>query len=223
MSFLDDLKRQADAQREQQSHDDAALQRNIEATEAACRSALAYFNTLADQLEVLKPQSPARFALDRQHHYAGLRMSDFYADARRKPLGAETGFDHVLLHWQLKTGQKLQFSKDFPPDIERLDARLQQAAAPMEREVVRNPDNGKLVEVRYRVELDFRASVRLTPRHETASIHFQLQNVEALEGMSFELPAAQADASRLDELAKCLTGHPHRLLDGVQNLRRTVC
>jgi len=223
VSFLDDLKRQAAALREQQSHDDAALQRNIEATEAACRAALAYFNALADQLEVLKPASPARYVLDRQHSWHGLPMSDFYADARRKPVGREEGFDFVLLHWQLKTGQKLQLAKDFPPDIERLDARLHQAAVPMEREIVRNPDNGKLVEVRYRVELDFRASVRLTPLHDAARIHFQLQNVEALEGMGFELAAGQVDSARLDELAKCITGHPHRLLDGVQNLRRTVC
>jgi hypothetical protein len=223
VSFLDDLKRQADALRQQQSQDKAEFQRHFEATEAACRAALAYFNTLADQLEVLRPASRARYTLDRQHSYADLPMTDFFADARRRPVGSEEGFDHLLLHWQLKTGQTLHLVKDFPPDIERLEARLHQAAVPMERDVVRNPDNGKLVEVRYRVSLDFRASVRLTPRHEEARVHFQLQNVEALEGLSFDLAADQVDAPRLDELAKCITGHPHRLLDGAQNLRRTVC
>jgi hypothetical protein len=212
VSFLDDLKRQADALREQQSSDQAALQRNIEATEQACRAALAYFNTLAAQLEVLRPASRARFVLDRQHAYAGLPMSDFYADARRKPVGSETGFDFVLLHWQLKTGQVLQLAKDFPPDIEKLDARLQQAAAPVDREIVRNPDNGKLIEVRYRIEVDFRASVRLVPLHETARILWTLQNVEDLEALSFELPAGQVDSVRLDELAKCLVFQTHWLL-----------
>ncbi|MED5621194.1 hypothetical protein [Ideonella sp. BN130291] len=116
-----------------------------------------------------------------------------------------------------------QLVKDFPPDIERLEARLHQAAVPMEREVVRNPDNGKLIEVRYRVEADFRASVRLTPQHERAMVVFAVQNVDGLEGLSFELAAHQLDAARLDELARWLAGQPHRLLDGVQNLRRTGC
>jgi len=223
VGFLDDLKRQADALREQQSTDQAALQHNIQVTEQACKTALAYLKTLADQLEVLKPASHARYSLDRQHTYGGLRMSDFYADARHKPVHGEPGFDYVLLHWQLKTGQTLQLAKDFPPDIERLDARLRQAAVPVEREVVRHPDTGKLVEVRYRVELDFRASVRITPRHETAKLHFAMQNLDELEGLSFELPADQLDTARLDELARWLTGQPHRTLDGVQNLRRSIC
>lgn len=221
VGFLDDLKRQADALREQQSSDEADLHRNIEATEHACRAALAYFNTLAEQLEVLKPASPARFVLDRQHTLEGLRMSDFFADARRKPLAGEQGFEYVLLHWQLKTGRTLQLSKDFPPDIERLDARLHQGAFPMERDVVRHPDTGKFTEVRYRVQLDLRASVRLTPHHESASLHCTAQNVDGLEGLSFDLPAERWDAARLDELARWLAGQPHRLLEGVQNLRRS--
>lgn len=79
MGFLDDLKRQADALRDQQNSDDVGLQRRIELTDRACQTALAYFNTLADQLEVLKPVSRARYVLDRQHSFSGLAMSDFYA------------------------------------------------------------------------------------------------------------------------------------------------
>jgi hypothetical protein len=223
VGFLDDLKRQADALRDQQSNDSATLQGNIRITEQACAAALAYLKTLAEQLEVLRPVSRARYALDRQHSFGELRMSDFYADARKKDVSGEPGFDYILLHWQLKTGQKLQLAKDFPPDIERLEARLRQAAVPMEREVVRHPDNGKLVEVRYRVEADFRASVRLVPQHQRAVVAFAVQNVDELEGLSFELPAQQLDAARLDELARWLAGQPHRMLEGVHNLRRTAC
>ncbi|MED5621195.1 hypothetical protein [Ideonella sp. BN130291] len=105
MGFLDDLKRQADALRDQQSNDSAALQRSIAITEQACGAALVYIKALADQLEVLRPVSPARYVLDRQHSFTDLRMSDFYADARKKEVGGEPGFDYILLHWQLKSGQ----------------------------------------------------------------------------------------------------------------------
>ena len=55
VSFLDDLKRQAESLRDQQSTDESALQRRFDATEEACRTALAYLNALADQLQVLQP------------------------------------------------------------------------------------------------------------------------------------------------------------------------
>lgn len=220
MSFLDQLKRQADAQREQNDLDEAALDERIECTEDACRLALRYLTQLADQLEVLRPASTARYQLDRQHVFEGLPMSDFYADARRKPLRRADGTDHIVLHWQLKSGQTLTLVKNFPNDIEQLEARLRQAAVKVDPHIVRDPDNGKLIETRFKFDADFRAGVKLTPDHEHAIIHVHLQNLERLESLAFDLPADQIDEGRLDELARWLTGAPHRFLEGAQGLRR---
>ncbi|HEY0856122.1 MAG TPA: hypothetical protein VGE16_03650 [Albitalea sp.] len=220
MSFLDDLKRQADSLRARQSGDTAALARNAALTEAACKSAFSYLVSLAPQLEVLRPASPARFALDRQNVFEGLPLSDFRLDARRKQLRNEDVCDYLVLHWQLKSGRALQLTKDFLPDMDKLESRLRQSGALVDNEAVRNPDNGKLLARRYSFVADFVGSVRITPQHDSARLHFMLHNLDGFESLSFELPAIEVGSARLDELARWLAGHPHRFLQGAENLRR---
>jgi hypothetical protein len=220
VGFLDDLKRQADALRTQQTGDSAALARNAALTEAACKTAFNYFVTLAPQLDVLRPSSPARFALDRQNVFEGLPLSEFRLDSRRKQLRREEVCDYLVLHWQLKSGRALQLTKDFLPDMEKLESRLRQSGAQVDNEALRNPDNGKLLGRRYRFTADFVGSVRLTPQHDSARLHVLLHNLDGFESVSFELPAVEIGSARLDELARWLAGHPHRFLDEAENLRR---
>jgi hypothetical protein len=220
VGFLDDLKRQAESLREQQDQDSASLQRNTEAVEAACKTALRYLNTLSAQLDTLQPASPARFRLDRKHSFEQLKLTDFYVDARRRLQPDGEQFDHVLMHWQLKTGQKLVLVKDFIAEIEQLESRLRQSGADTHHETVRHPDTGKLIEMRYTVSADFRGSVRITPRHAAGRLQFLLQNLDGFETITFELPAGEVNDARLDELARWLAGHPHGFLKGAEQLRR---
>jgi hypothetical protein len=220
VGFLDDLKRQADALKAQQTTDLAALARNTALTEAACKTAFTYFNTLNAQLGVLQPKSHARFELDRKHVFDALALVDFRVDARRKRLREEDVTDFIVLHWQLRSGRKVQLSLDFLPEIQKLEPRLRQSGAEVDTESVRDPDNGRLQAMRYTFTADFRASVRMTPHHDVGTIHFQLHNLDGFESISVEFPALEVGSARLDELARWLVGQPHRFLDDGRNLRR---
>jgi len=220
VGFLDDLKRQAEALKQQQTSDTAALARNTALTEAACKTVFSYFVSLAPQLDVLRPVNPARFALDRQNVFEGLRLSDFRLDSRRKRLRDEDVCDHIVLHWQLKSGRSLQLTKDFLPDMEKLESRLRQSGAEVDNEALRNPDNGKLLARRYSFVADFFGSVRMLPQHDEGRIHFRLQNLDGFESMSVDFPAIEIGSARLDELARWLVGQPHGFLKDGQNLRR---
>lgn len=220
MSFLDDLKRQAEALKTQQTGDSAALARNTALAEAACKTVFGYFTSLATQLEVLSPTSPTRFTLDRQNVIDGMRMTEFRADSRRKPLRDEQVFDYLVLHWQLRSGRALQLTKDFLPEMERIESRLRQGGGQFDNEALRNPDNGKLLGRRYSFVADFVGSVRATPLHDSARVHFQLHNLDGFESVSLELPATEVGSSRLDELARWIVGQPHRFLEGAENVRR---
>jgi len=220
VGFLDDLKRQADALKAQQDGDSASLERNTALTEAACKTVFAYFNTLAPQLNVLLPPSHARFTIDRQNVFDGLRLTEFRVDSRRKQLRGEEVHDFLVMHWQLKSGRPLQLTKDFLPDIEKLESKLRQSGAQFDNEAMRNPDNGKLLGRRYTFVADFVGSVRITPQHDTARVHFQLQNFDGFESISLEHPAIEVGSALLDELARWIAGHPHGFLKNAQNLRR---
>ncbi len=221
MSFLDDLQRQAAALKAQQTTDHAALARNSALTEVACKTVLNYFMTLAAQLNVLHPTSPRSFVLDRKHQFDQLPLSDFRVDSRRKALRNDEVFDHVVLHWQLKTGQSLQVLKDFLPDIQKIEPRLRQSGATVDAEAVRDPANGRLQGMRYSFVADFFGHVRVTPLHDSARLQFQLVNLDGFETLALELPAIEVGSKRLDELARWLAGHPHGFLNDALALRRT--
>lgn len=220
MGFLDDLKRQADAARAAQSTDTAALERNAALADAACKTVFAYCHSLGQQLEVLKPVSKVRYALDKRTVLEALPMAAFRTDARRKVLRGTEVYDHVVMQCQLRRDQRLQIVKDFLPDIEKLESRLRQSGARFDAEPVRNPENNKLIEMRYTVPVDFNLAVRATPDHDTGWLRFQLGNLDGFETVHVDFPAIEVGSARLDELARWLVGEPHKFLAGGHNLRR---
>lgn len=223
VGFLDDLKQQADAARAQQSSDHAALARNTALVEAACLAAFRYFTSLAAQLEVLKPAAAGRYLLDRRQTVDGLALRDFKVDARRNALHGAELHDHVVLHWRLaplSSQQQLEFVRDFPPEIERLEGRIRQSGAEVDAEAIRHADSGRLKEMRYRLAADFRAGVLVVPEHARGRVRFQLDNLDAFETVFVEFPAFEIGSARLDELARWLVGQPHAFLDGGLELRR---
>lgn len=220
MGFLDDLKRQADAAKAAETTDVGALQRNAALADAACNTAFKYLNSLVQQLNVLKPVSKVTYFLDKRHPIDKLKLVDFKADARRKRLRGNEVFDHVVFRYVLKSNQRLSLTKNFINDIELLESRLRRSGAPMRNEAVKNPETGKLTEMRYEIICDFNASVHVTPDHDSGRIRFELINLDGFETVNVEFPAFEVGNARLDELARWLMGEPNSFLKDGLNLRR---
>ena len=220
MGFLDDLKRQADAAKAAETTDMGALERNAALADAACNTAFKYLNSLVQQLNVLKPVSKVTYWLDKRHAIDKLKLVDFKADARRKRLRGNEVFDHVVFRYVLKSNQRLSLTKNFINDIELLESRLRRSGAPMRNEAVKNPETGKLMEMRYEIICDFNASVHITPDHDTGRLRFELINLDAFETVNVEFPAFEVGNARLDELARWLMGEPNSFLKDGLNLRR---
>jgi hypothetical protein len=220
VGFLDDLKRQADAAKALETTDIGMLERNAALADAACNTAFKYLGSLVQQLNVLKPVSKVTYRLDKRHAIDKLRMTDFRADARRKRLRGNEVFDHVVFRYQLQSGQRLSLTKNFLPDIELLESRLKRSGAPMRNDAVKNPETGKLTEMRYEIICDFNASVHVTPDHDTGRLHFEVVNLDGFETVNVDFPAFEVGNARLDELARWLMGEPNSFLKDGQNLRR---
>jgi hypothetical protein len=222
VGYLEDLKRQADAALARQTQDIGALERNALLTDAACQTASRYFATLARQLNVLQPITQARWRFDHRTSFSQLRFSDFRADSRLKKLRDAEVFDHVVLNFAAKSGSRVTIAKDFPPEIERLEARLRQCGAPYESEIIRDPQSGRFVEKRFEFLADFQISVRLLPDHDGGRIAFQVMNLDGFETVSVVFPAFEVGTARLDELARWINGEPHGFLRDGQHLRRVA-
>jgi hypothetical protein len=220
VGFLDDLKRQADALKTQQVIDTATLARNAGLVEAACKTTLQYWMELAQQLNVLQPTTPVRFSLDKSTALDGLKRCDFRVDSRRKQHRGQEVFDHVVLHALQKSGRSLTMSKDFPPEIERLEARLRQAGIAPDTNWVRHPDSGRLEEVRFAFTADLSLMARLLPDHDQGTMRFQISNFDGLETVNADFPAHLVGSDLLDQLARWVMGEPNDFLKTAQNLRR---
>lgn len=220
MGFLDDLKRQADALKSQQTVDSEGLARNAALSEAACKTTLQYWMELMPQLNVLQPKSRVRYSLDNRTPLDDLVRSDFRVDSRRKQHRGQEVFDHVVIHGVQKTGRKMTMSKDFPPEIERLEGRLRQAGITPDVQILRDQTNGRLQETRFTFTADLTLIVRLLPDHDTGRVRFQAVNLDGFETVTAEFAAHRVTSALLDELARWMAGETHEFLKQAENLRR---
>jgi len=210
VSFLDKLKQDAEQLRSHQNLSQTERDALVLETEAACLTAFRYWVDLSKQLNVLRPAPRGRFVLDSKNAIEGLRFGQYRADIRKKGLAStHDQTDHVALYCSLGTGQTLKLVKDFLPDMEKLEARLTQAGIRCQPEPIRNPDTGKLLEVRYEFVADITAGVRLTPNHDNATVQFQVNNLDGLVRWLVQFEARQVDTALLDELSKWLVGQPN--------------
>jgi hypothetical protein len=220
VSFLNDLKRQADALKTQNNEDAELLARNAALVEGACKTVWQYWLDLAQQLNVLQPVPPIRFSLDKVTALDNLKRCDFQVDARRKQHRNQEVYDHVVIHAVQKTGRLLTLSKDFPPEIERLESRLRQAGITPETKWVRNPDNGRLEEVRFNFKADITLIARLLPDHDQGTVRFQLNNFDSLETVTAVFPARIVGSDLLDQLARWMVGQPNEFLQRASEVKR---
>jgi hypothetical protein len=215
MGYLDDLRKRAAALEGQQREDVEAIERNIIAVEDVCKGCFHYWLDLARQLNVLRPAVPTRYVFDARHALEPadeLRFDEFQVDSRLKALRNLEVRDHVVIACWARSGRKLSIAKDFPPDAERLEARLAQAGIHPVLETVRDAQSGHFIETRYEFHADVRVAVRLTPDHERGRVQFEATNVEGLKSLTLEFAAGDVDEPLLDELSKWWLGEPSRFV-----------
>lgn len=215
MSFLNQLKSQADALQSQQSNQSNNAEANTAQTELACRTMWLYVADLAKQLNVITPPGP-RFTLDGKTPWPAMKLIDFRADARKKMLRSKEVVDFIAMGWRIvpsvgnPVGGKVEVN--FPPDLQRVESRLAFGTIKHERKEVRHPEKNSLLAVRFEYLTEARGSLTITPDHDKASIVFRLANANGFEVASTSYPATAIKTELLDEMAKLIVAQPSRFI-----------
>ena len=215
MSFLNQLKSQANSLQDQRTQQEVNLEENTAATEKAMRIVFDYLQELARQLNVIKPPAPS-FSLDGKTPWAQMQLSDFRADARRKQLRNKEVFDFVALGWQVlpQVGRPIGgvVTVNFPPDLQRVQDRIALGVVQHERKEVRHPETNKLQAYVFEYVTQTRASVTAVAEHDRAEVAFRLVNTAGFELVKTNWPAARINQEVLDELAKRIVSQPSRFV-----------
>ena len=224
MSFLNQLKQQAQERQAQERQDVAEMERRIAVTEAACTIGWRYLEDMGRQLDVLRPLSNQRYVIDSRCIVESLPLTNFVGDIRKQrlrlgPLSERELVHHVLLRAELRSGREVELTKVFPTEIDKVQARLAQAGIQCIGESVRD-EEGRFQAMRFRFYADITASVRMVPLHDEGRVQFEIRNLDGLSTVNATFAAFEVTAGRLDELAKWWVGQPHRFLDGAAELRR---
>jgi hypothetical protein len=213
MSFLNQLKTQAQTLQQQNKSQVASSESARALTEAACRTVQHYLQELARQLNVIEPAAP-KFTLDGKTPWPAMKFNDFRVDARKKMLEGTECFDYIGMGWKVvpQIGKPVggKVSVNFPPDLQRVEARLAMGPVKHERKELRNPDNNKLLAIEFIYLTETRGNVVVTPDHAKALLSFRLLNATGFEVLHTKWPAVQVTSDLLDELAKLLVGQPQR-------------
>lgn len=221
MSFLNQLKQQAQTLQTRQGDELQHLDSNTDATEAACKTVWHYFMELPRQLNVIEPAAVS-LSLDGKAPWPAMKQTDFRFDARKKTLRGKEVFDYLALGWRLEPAETAavlapglprgRVSVNFPPDLERVERRLRAGQVRHDRQELRHPETNRLQSIVFEHDMAARASVRVTPDHDNGSFDIRLAAVGGLEIATTRYTVAQLNTAALDELAKLIVGQTSRFI-----------
>ncbi len=215
MSFLNQLKSQANALQSEQTASQALDETLTRQTEAATKTVWLYLSDLVKQLNVIGPLAP-RLSLDGKTQWPPMKLVDFRIDARKKKRSDKEVHDYIAMSWRIapQNGQPIgsSVSANFPPDLQKIETRIAAGNVKHERVNVRHPEKNTLQAIRFDHLTEARGSITVTPDHDTAKLAFRLACVQGFAIDNTTYPADQIQTPMLDELAKLLVGQESRFI-----------
>ena len=215
MSFLNQLKSQAQNLAVEQTKSSTDVQTNTKQTELACKTVWHYVSELCKTLNVIAPAGP-EFALDKNAVWPPMKLQAFRSDSRKKMLRDQEVVDSISLAWEIvpmvgKPGTGV-VEVDFVPALERVEKNLHSGGVKFERKDVVQPDKKPRRVIRFEYVTQARGYVTITPDHDNAQIAFRLANAMGFGVKNVTWPVDRMQTEFLDELAKLIVAQPSRFV-----------
>jgi hypothetical protein len=209
MGLLDELKQQADSLAKAHA-DDAARARDIaQRADQALGKLYAYLDDFGKQLAVIKPPSPRVFALSGVGRFENLKLSEFFADYRKKLVDDHEYLDFVLFQYQYTSPKVFELVKDNIMQKEQVEQYLWEANMKFSVDEFRN-ERGRVTGGKFTVPGTIGAVIRAEGKTDAAEILFTLRNIERFETLKVSFPAEAIDDALMEELGKLILGRPNR-------------
>ena len=208
MGLLDDLKKQADAVKAQDTDRTESLRASAVAVDHALRRAFLYLNDLGKQLNVVQMPCPFKFEIPTVGPVEGLVIKDFFCDFRSKHFIDKDYYGEVQVAFRAASDKILTIKKG-PDDMEKFRDFLWQSNIEHKSEQFRNERKVITHEV-FRVKCDFRVQAKIDGDHENGRMKIVSKNVAGFEVDLFQLMALEMNDQAVEEFAKYFIGRPNK-------------
>ena len=211
MGLLDDLKKQADAVKAQDTDKTESLRTQAVAVDHSLRRLFLYLNDLGKQLNVVQMPSPFVFDLPTIGKVDGLVIKDFFCDFRSKHFIDKDYYGEVHVAYRCWS-EKILTIKKGPDDMEKFRDLLWQSNIEHKSEVFRNERKVITHEV-FKVVCDFRVQGRIEGDHENGKLKISTKNVGGFNVDLFNLLAQEMNDQAVEEFAKSFIGRPNNWVE----------
>ena len=214
MGLLDDLKKQADDLKAQDTDKTESLRSTAVSIDHALRRSFLYLNDLGKQLNVVQMPSPFKYGLPTIGDIDGLVIKDFFCDFRSKHFIDKDYYGEIHVAYRCWSDRVLTVKKG-PDDMEKFRDILWQSNIEHKSEQFRNERKVITHEV-FRVNCDFRVQGKIEGDHETGKLKIVTKNVGGFQVDLFNLMGQEMTEQGVEEFAKYFIGRPNKWEDFVK-------
>ncbi|MDO8892759.1 MAG: hypothetical protein Q8N54_13200 [Sulfurimicrobium sp.] len=216
MAFLDELKKEAQALKEQEQNLTQA--RVLEVTQSfllvqsKLKMILLYLQELVNNLNML-PQSTAKtYYIDGFGTIDDFRPEKYVVNTDRITINQKEFIKIIYLRFACKTDQEIVIEKNMPSMIEMQRQYLWQANLKFQCTEFKN-EKGLLDRASFKVVNEIPVHIKFAADFEQARIFLSMKNFNGLTVNEFTYEADEVDENMLDEFAKYLIGKPSTFMD----------
>jgi hypothetical protein len=214
VGLLDDLKKQADDLKAQDTDRTESMRSTAVAIDHALRRSFLYLNDLGKQLNVVQMPSPFKYGLPTVGDIDGLVIKDFFCDFRSKHFIDKDYYGEVHVAYRNWSERVLTVKKG-PDDMEKFRDVLWQSNIEHKSEQFRNERKVITHEV-FKVNCDFRVQAKIEGDHETGKLKIVTKNVGGFQVDLFMLMGQEMNEQAVEEFAKYFIGRPNKWEDIVK-------
>ena len=227
MAFLDDLKKQAELQRQQAQTETqsklVAVSENFLKVQAKYKEIQHYLQDLVNQLNVLNMDTRRSYYIDGFGMIDNFRPQDFALSLDAIRIGQKDFINALMLRFKCVTDQAITIERETPQLIDNQKDYLWQHNLKYQCAEFKN-ERGLLVRAVFTVASEVPVVAKFSADFESARITLRIKNLNGLTMNEFIFNVDEVTQQMLDEFAKFMLGQPNKLREiGIHQVsRRTM-
>lgn len=216
MAFLDELKKEAEALKEQEQN--LTRVRALEVTQSfllvqsKLKAILLYLQELAKHINTVSANSTRSYYIDGFGTIDDFRPERFVVNSDRFNIDEKEFIKVIFLRFSCKTSQEIVIEKNSPALIDMERQYLWQGNLKFQCTEFKN-EKGHVDRATFKVANEIPVHIKFSADFEKAQIFLSMKNFNGLTVNEYTFDADEVDEKLLDEFAKYLVGKPGSFIE----------